>query len=197
MEVSVMEGVRDDPTCLSPVALEYGPDGDPFRDTSDEEPLLSNGTKGEVSESAFELKYEYDSNPFDDPFDTESISLQSSAGEGSQSQDELDPRTSRDSFEEISDVEIPLTQRQAEVGLKSFRSRLPSISLDTKLYSLRKFTAEKRSFGSRFPSIGLGRRPRLRRDYHRLPSPSRIPVCPPSGDCSTCKECKEAVEYEW
>ncbi len=172
MEVDAMEEVRDDPACLSHIALEYGPDGDPFRDSSDEEPLLPNITKGEVSKSTFGLKYGYDSNPFEDSSDTESMTLKSSTGEGRHPQDDLEPEASRDSSEEFAGVGISLPQEQAEVGRKSFRSRLPSISLDTKLRFLRNFIAEKRSFGSRFPSVSLWKHLRLRRDYQRLPSPS-------------------------
>ncbi len=44
MEVDAMEEVRDHPACHSPIALEYGPNEDPFRDFSDEELLLPNIT---------------------------------------------------------------------------------------------------------------------------------------------------------
>ncbi len=149
-----------------------------------------------MSESTFKLKYDYDSNPFEDSSDTESTTLKGSNGEGSHPQDGLEREASRDSSEGFSGVGISLAQKQAEIETKPFRSRLPSISLDIKLRFLRKFTAGKRLFGSLFPSVSLGKHLRLRRGYHRLPSHSRIPVCPPSGNRSTCETCKEAVEYE-
>ncbi len=190
MEVDAVEEVRDDPVCLSPTALEFGPGGDPFRDSSDAEPFLPKMTKAEVSESTFKLKYEYDSNPFEDSCDIQPITL-------SHPQDDLEPEASRDSSEDISSVGICLPQKQAKVGARLFRSHLPSISLDTKLRFLRKFTAEKRPFRFRLPSVSLEKHLRLRRDYQRLPPPSQNPVCPRSGECSTCETCKEATEYEW
>lgn len=136
VELGAREDVRDDPTCLSPITMEYGPDGDGFRDSSDREPLLPRSNTGELSKSAFKLKYGYDSDPFQDPSDTESTSSRSSEGETRQSSDTMDHGADEDPLCDFSDIEIPSPRRQTGEGKKSFRSRFPSISFDTEPHLL-------------------------------------------------------------
>jgi hypothetical protein len=188
----------EDPTRDPPAALEYGPDGDWFQASSDRELLLSSSPRA-ASESAFKSKYGYDSDPFEDPSDTESTSSKSSEEEVGQSSDTMDHAPDGDPLGDFFDIEIPSLTGQTGEGRESFRARFPLLSSGGRSHAEQKaLEEEERSFLSRYPSISLvSKSPRLRHDYHRIPSPSRIPVCPSGADCFSCKKCEDAVELEW
>ena len=189
---------KDDPTYEHTVMTEYGPDGDWFQAASDREPLLPSSA-GAASESAFKTKYGYDSDPFGDPSDTESRSSSSSVGEVRRSSDIMDHALDGFPSFDFFDVEVSLSPRQTGEGRESSRFPLPMVSEDNTPCSEQKSSDEEESsFLSRFPSISPAReKPRLRHDYHRLPSPSKVPVCAPEADCLSCKKCEAAMELEW
>jgi hypothetical protein len=190
--------VKDDPTYGRTFMTEYGPDENWFQATSDREPLLPSSA-GASSESAFKTKYGYVSDPSGDPSDTESRSSQSSKGEVGWSSDVLDRALDRSPSCEFFDVEAPLSPGQRGEGRESFRFLFPMANEGITAPSEQKSSEEEESsFPSHFPSISPVReQPRLRHEYHRLPSPSRTPVCAPRADCLSCKKCEVAVELEW
>lgn len=125
------EEVADASACSSPIAVEYGSDGEAFLDSSETEPLLPQGQSRDT------LEYQ--------------------------------PCSLEDAFRGPSDTEECLPE-----GM----------------------TGEKRTaLSSRLVSIKRGMSSPLRDNYRRIPEV--VPVCPPKGDCSTCRKCEKAVELEW
>jgi hypothetical protein len=197
-ERSASSNDKVDPTWDLTVMMECEPDGDWFQAISDREPLLPSSEET-ASESVFKTKYGYGSDPFEDPSDTESRSSRSSDGEVEWSSDimnhALDGVPSCDYF----GVEVPPSLGQTGEGRELFRSLFPLISQGITPQSKQKSSDEEEiSFLSRFPSLSpVMEKSRLRHDYHRLLSPSLIPVCAPGADCLSCKKREAAVELEW
>ncbi len=107
----------------------------------------------------------------------------------------------RDLFQDQSDLEPLLTEgpfqdpATCEPILLEDPFRDPS-DTDTEPEGPRRLTGERRkAFRARLASINHRSRSPLRQNYHRIPEV--VPECPPKGDCSTCRKCEEAVDYEW
>ena len=168
VELGAWEDIRDEWASLSPITMEYEPDGDLFQETPDTEPLLPRSAQEDRTGWPVTVQYESDIDPFRDPSGTESPS---SGRRGRQWLAALDYGSDRDRPRGSSDTGPQLPRAYTGEGRVSFRSHLASIE-------------RKRNL-------------QLRHDYHQIPSPSQIPECPPTGDCSTCQKCAEAVESEW